>query len=103
MVQWLRFCTPNRGGPGSIPGQGTRSRMPQVKIPHVATKDPATKISRAVTKTQRGQINKYQKKKKKKTPLRILHWEGHILIYALKDCSEPLSVIRVTRTQKSKQ
>ena len=44
---WLRLCTPNAGGPGSIPGQGTRShmpqlriRMPQLKIPHATTKDP---------------------------------------------------------------
>ena len=25
VVQWLRLCAPNVGGPGSIPGQGTRS------------------------------------------------------------------------------
>ena len=25
VVQWLRLCAPNAGGPGSIPGQGTRS------------------------------------------------------------------------------
>ena len=31
---WVRFCTPNAGGPGSIPGQGTRSCM------HAATKKP---------------------------------------------------------------
>ena len=44
-VQWLRLCTPNAGGPGLIPGQRTRSHMPQlrvptlqVKIPHVAMK-----------------------------------------------------------------
>ncbi|TEA32997.1 hypothetical protein DBR06_SOUSAS7410054, partial [Sousa chinensis] len=48
VVQWLRFCAPNAGGPGSIPGQGTRSCMPQLgaympqqKIPQAATKDPA--------------------------------------------------------------
>ena len=48
MVQLLRLCAPNAGGPGSIPGQGTRSRMLQLrahilqlKILHVATKDPA--------------------------------------------------------------
>ena len=35
MAQWLRLRAPNAGGPGSIPGQGTRSRMPQLK------KDPA--------------------------------------------------------------
>ena len=29
---------PSAGGPGSIPGQGTRSHMPQLKIPHAATK-----------------------------------------------------------------
>ena len=48
MVQWLRLCAPNAGSLGSIPGQGTRSHMPQLrvhmpqlKIPHAATKDPA--------------------------------------------------------------
>ena len=28
MVQWLRLSAPNAGGPGSNPGQGTRSHMP---------------------------------------------------------------------------
>ena len=26
VVQWLRLRAPNAGGPGMIPGQGTRSR-----------------------------------------------------------------------------
>ena len=30
-VQWLRLCAPNAGGPGLIPGRGTRSDMPQLK------------------------------------------------------------------------
>ena len=38
-------------GPGSIPGQGTRSQMQQLSSP-------------AVTKTQCSQINKLKKKKK---------------------------------------
>ena len=45
MVQWLRLITPSAGGPGSIPGQGTRSQMPQLRdpilqleIPHAAIK-----------------------------------------------------------------
>ena len=32
VIQWLRLCTPNAGGPGSTPGQGTRSH------PHAANK-----------------------------------------------------------------
>ena len=31
VIQWLRLCTPNAGGPGSIPAQGTRSSMPQLR------------------------------------------------------------------------
>ena len=27
VVQWLRLHAPNAGGPGSIPGQGTRSHI----------------------------------------------------------------------------
>ena len=34
VVQWLRLCSPNEGGPGSIPGLGTRSHVPQLR-PHV--------------------------------------------------------------------
>ena len=35
------LCVPNAGGRGSIPGQGTRSHMPWLKILHVTTeKDP---------------------------------------------------------------
>ena len=32
MVQWLRLHSPNAGGPGSIPGQGTRSHMLQLRV-----------------------------------------------------------------------
>ncbi|TEA41477.1 hypothetical protein DBR06_SOUSAS27010023, partial [Sousa chinensis] len=47
VVQWLRLCTPNAGGLGLISGQGTRSHMPQLRVPmpqvkilHATTKDP---------------------------------------------------------------
>ena len=39
VVQWLRLHVPNSGGLGSIPGQGTRSHMLQLMIPHAATND----------------------------------------------------------------
>ena len=63
MVQWLRRPTPNAGALGSIPDQGTRSHMlqlrvsmPQLKILHATLKIPG-----ATTKTRRGQINKLNK------------------------------------------
>ena len=31
VVQWLILCAPNAGGPGSIPGQGARCHMPQLR------------------------------------------------------------------------
>ena len=46
VVQWLRFHTPSAGGLGSIPGQGTRSCMSQLKILHATMKIP-----RAAAKT----------------------------------------------------
>ena len=52
MAQWLRLRTPNAGGPGSIPGQGTRSHMPQLRVRMLQLKIP-----RAATKTQHSQIN----------------------------------------------
>ena len=32
VVQWLRLNTTNSGGPGLIPGQGTRSHMWQLRV-----------------------------------------------------------------------
>ena len=60
VVQWLRIRAPNAGGPGSIPGQGTRSRMLQLRAHMLQLKDPtcATKIPRAATKTRGSQISK---------------------------------------------
>ena len=43
MAQWLRLCAPNAEDPGSIPGQGTRSRLhAATKSTHAATKDSCT-------------------------------------------------------------
>ena len=39
VVQWLSLGVPNTGAPDSVPGQGTRSHMPQLKNPHAATKE----------------------------------------------------------------
>ncbi|TEA34881.1 hypothetical protein DBR06_SOUSAS4310073, partial [Sousa chinensis] len=42
VAQWLRLYAPNAGGPGSIPGQGTRSHMhAATKSSHATTKEPA--------------------------------------------------------------
>ena len=32
LVQWVRLCVPNAGGPGSIPGQRTKAHMPQLRL-----------------------------------------------------------------------
>ena len=61
MVQWFRFCLPNAGDMGSIPGQGT-------KIPHSVEHLSLGAITRerlgVAIKTQHS-----QKKKKKQNPV----------------------------------
>ena len=54
VVQWLGLCSPNAGGLGLIPGQGTKSHLSQLKSSHTVTK-----ILHATIKTQRSQVNKY--------------------------------------------
>ncbi|TEA33665.1 hypothetical protein DBR06_SOUSAS12810006, partial [Sousa chinensis] len=40
VVQWIRFHAPNAGGPGLIPGQGTKSHMhATTKSSHATTKE----------------------------------------------------------------
>ena len=55
VVQWVKLPAPNSGGPSLIPGQGTRSHMPQLKILHAAMK---IKDPRAAAKTWHSQIKK---------------------------------------------
>ena len=55
MVWWLGLCAPNAGSLGSIPGEGIRPHMPQLKILH------------ATMKTQHRQINKNKYFHKTKT------------------------------------
>ena len=45
VVQWSRFLTPNEGGPGSFPGQGTRSCMPSGVARNKQTKSLILAIS----------------------------------------------------------
>ena len=53
VVQSLRQHDHNVGGPGLIPGQGTRSYMLQLRV-----RMPQLKVSCAATKTQCHQMNK---------------------------------------------
>ena len=43
-VQWLRLQALNAGGQDLVPGQGTRFHMPQLRIPHAATKTRCSQI-----------------------------------------------------------
>ena len=54
VVQWLRLCAPNAGGPGLIPGQGTISHIPQLRVRMLQLK----KIPHAAIKTWSSQIKK---------------------------------------------
>ena len=53
MVQWLKFCTPNAGGPGQSLVR-TRCHMLQLRVCLTQLKVP-----HAATKTWSSQINKY--------------------------------------------
>ena len=58
--QGLRLLVPNSGGPGSIPGQGTRSYTPQLRVHRLQPKIPHStarqKILCATAKTLHSQI-----------------------------------------------
>ena len=73
-VQWLRLCAPKAGSQGSIPGQGARCQMLQLRLcktPHVTTRDPRShnhktympqlNTPHATTKIWHDQINTFKK------------------------------------------
>ena len=51
MVQWLRLGIPNAVGPGSIPGQGTKSPMLQLKGPTCNNEDKRSYMLRLTPDT----------------------------------------------------
>ncbi|TEA41173.1 hypothetical protein DBR06_SOUSAS5610025, partial [Sousa chinensis] len=48
VVQWVRLHAPNAGGPGSIPGQGTRRCMPQLRVHTLQLTSGAAKMNERV-------------------------------------------------------
>ena len=75
MVQWLRLCSQSRG-PGSIPCQGSRSHLPQLRVHMPQLQIPQAGIKRILHATTKieglachswgpVQANKYIFKKKK--------------------------------------
>ena len=55
MVQWLRLHTPGVGVLGSIPGQGTRSHMLQLR-PGMALKSKWKKCEKSSKKNNEGRL-----------------------------------------------
>ena len=72
MLQWLRLRAPNAGGPGLTPGQGARFRMPQLKIPHTATKTPCSQ-NKYFKKIKNKKIKKLTSQKGGKYPLQATY------------------------------
>ena len=64
MVQWLRLCTPDARGQGPIPGQRTRSHVPQDSACR-QMKDPAGSKEDQKSQLRPGTARKKKKKKKK--------------------------------------
>ena len=56
VIQWLRIEDPNAGGPGSIPGQGTRPHLLQLRVPTLPWR---FKMPPAATMTQCSRINNF--------------------------------------------
>ena len=77
VVQWLRLHTPKAGGPGSIPGQGTRSHVSQEWIhrpqQRVHMPQGRSMIPCATTKTWSSQINIIYKNPKEAQRLGNVH------------------------------
>ena len=93
VAQWLRPCVPNAGGPGSIPGQGTRSHMhAATKSSHATTKEPACRNwdpvqpnKQIIIFKKRERFAKTNKKTKKKRA-------GYWAIFAIQEEQQKKSV-----------
>ena len=94
VIQSLRFHPPTAGSPGSIPGQGTRSHMLQLRV-HKLEWD----ILSATFKTQHSQINKYLKNKNKQCACSVP--KAYLTLHNSMDCSPPGSSLHEDSPGKS--
>ena len=88
---WLGLRDPKAGCLGSIPGQGTRYHMLQLKIPNAATKTQNSQINTTKLSFQKRQINlgktpeqKHKTKQKLSSIKRVIiisSVTGEIIIY----------------------
>ena len=76
-VQWLRFHAPKAEGQSFIPGEGTRSHLLQLKIPHATTKmeNPSGHVWDQTQLDQSIYI-----KKERKENLGLLIWGNDTLV-----------------------
>ena len=82
VVQWLRLCTPNAGGLGLIPSQGTRSHMPQLRIRTLQLKDPASHNQRSQVLQLRPNAAKcINIKIKKKPAAKTVNWSNVFILF----------------------
>ena len=61
VVQWLRLHAPRAGGPGSIPGQRTRSRIQQLRVCMLQLRPSTAKNTKAFLKERKLNILKKKK------------------------------------------
>ena len=76
MVWWLKLRAPNAEGLGSVPGWGTRSHTPQLKILNAANKTWCSQIDKFIFKKR-----KKKKRDKVSTPTLYLTSSTTILGY----------------------
>ena len=58
-IKQLKLQAPSAVGPGSIPGQGTRAHMLQLKIQHSATKIPNAVIKIECSKKKKKRLKSH--------------------------------------------
>ena len=95
MVQWLRLCYV--GAPGWVPGQGTRSHIPQLRV---CILQQRSKIPHDATKTWYSQINKYIHIFFKVLSGMWRNWNTHILLVGLSN-GKSLAVSQMVKHRES--
>ena len=86
VVQWLRLWAPNAGDWHSIPGQGTRSHMSQLKILHATAKPRWSQINKYLKQTNKNICMQNFVEQKFSTPLGK-YWGPWLLAHMVRVCS----------------
>ena len=99
MVQWLRLCALNAGGPGLIPGQGTITYRPQLRVCMPQLKIEETRVLQLKPGALKERTKRRKKSEKEQTKPKSSRKKEIIILNSTQDKQHSKQRHRIIKTK----